>query len=99
MKKPFTIICIAAMLLIAFGLCSCGNNSDDVSKEASAQQINYTERTFIIIDKLVNNKVEDFYSYFDENMKKRYRWQICSKYGQITSEHMALLIITKPILP
>ena len=71
MKKPFTIICIAAMLLIAFGLCSCGNNSDDVSKEASAQQINYTERTFIIIDKLVNNKVEDFYSYFDENMKKQ----------------------------
>ena len=71
MKKPFTIICIAAMLLIAFGLCSCGNNSDDVSKEASAQQINYTERTFIIIDKLVNNKVEDFYSYFDENMKKK----------------------------
>ena len=70
MKKPFTIICIAAMLLIAFGLCSCGNNSDDVSKEASAQQINYTERTFIIIDKLVNNKIEDFYSYFDENMKK-----------------------------
>lgn len=71
MKKPFTIICIAAMLLIAFGLCSCGNNSDDVSKEASAQQINYTERTFIIIDKLVNNKIEDFYSYFDENMKKQ----------------------------
>ena len=71
MKKPFTIICITAMLLMAFGLCSCGNNSDDVSKEASAQQINYTERTFIIIDKLVNNKVEDFYSYFDENMKKK----------------------------
>ncbi|MBO5365905.1 MAG: alpha/beta fold hydrolase, partial [Peptococcaceae bacterium] len=71
MKKPFTIICIAAMLLIAFGLCSCGNSSDDVSKEASAQQINYTERTFIIIDKLVNNKIEDFYSYFDENMKKQ----------------------------
>ena len=71
MKKPFTIICIAAMLLMAFGLCSCGNNSDDVSKEASAQQINYTERTFIIIDKLVNNKIEDFYSYFDENMKKQ----------------------------
>ena len=71
MKKPFTIICIAAMFLMAFGLCSCGNNSDDVSKEASAQQINYTERTFIIIDKLVNNKIEDFYSYFDENMKKQ----------------------------
>ncbi len=71
MKKPFTIICIAAMLLMAFGLCSCGNSSDDVSKEASAQQINYTERTFIIIDKLVNNKIEDFYSYFDENMKKQ----------------------------
>ena len=71
MKKPFTIICIAAMFLMAFGLCSCGNSSDDVSKEASAQQINYTERTFIIIDKLVNNKIEDFYSYFDENMKKQ----------------------------
>ena len=68
MKKLFTMICIATMLCMAFSLFGCGKNT---VKETAAQQINYTERTFTIVDKLVNNKITDFYSYFDENMKKQ----------------------------
>ena len=68
MKKLFTMICIATMLLMAFSLSGCGKAP---VKETTAQQINYTERTFTIVDKLVNNKITDFYSYFDENMKKQ----------------------------
>ena len=68
MKKLFTMICIATMLVMACSLSGCGN---DTVKETAAQQINYTERTFTIVDKLVNNKITDFYSYFDENMKKQ----------------------------
>ena len=68
MKKLFTMICIATMLLMAFSLFGCGKAP---VKETTAQQINYTERTFTIVDKLVNNKITDFYSYFDENMKKQ----------------------------
>lgn len=66
-KKIRSILCIALAFCIAFSAAGCGKNAKDVS----AQQINYTERTFIIIDKLVNNKIGDFYSYFDENMKKQ----------------------------
>lgn len=68
MKKLFTMICIATMLVMACSLFGCGK---DTVKETAAQQINYTERTFTIVDKLVNNKITDFYSYFDENMKKQ----------------------------
>lgn len=68
MKKLFTMICIATMLVMACSLSGCGK---DTVKETAAQQINYTERTFTIVDKLVNNKITDFYSYFDENMKKQ----------------------------
>ena len=68
MKKLFTMICIATMLVMACSLSGCGK---DTAKETAAQQINYTERTFTIVDKLVNNKITDFYSYFDENMKKQ----------------------------
>ena len=68
MKKLFTMICIATMLIMACSLFGCGK---DTVKETAAQQINYTERTFTIVDKLVNNKITDFYSYFDENMKKQ----------------------------
>ena len=68
MKKLFTMICIATMLVMACSLSGCGK---DNVKETAAQQINYTERTFTIVDKLVNNKITDFYSYFDENMKKQ----------------------------
>ncbi|MBQ2368776.1 MAG: hypothetical protein II301_01475, partial [Peptococcaceae bacterium] len=66
MKKLFTMICIAIMLVMACSLSGCGK---DTVKETAAQQTNYTERTFTIVDKLVNNKITDFYSYFDENMK------------------------------
>lgn len=68
MKKLFTMICIATMMVMACSLSGCGK---DTVKETAAQQINYTERTFTIVDKLVNNKITDFYSYFDENMKKQ----------------------------
>ncbi|MBQ2003957.1 MAG: alpha/beta fold hydrolase, partial [Peptococcaceae bacterium] len=68
MKKLFTMICIATMLVMACSLSGCGK---DTVKETAAQQTNYTERTFTIVDKLVNNKITDFYSYFDENMKKQ----------------------------
>ena len=68
MKKLFTMICIATMLVMACSLSGCGKAP---VKETTAQQINYTERTFTIVDKLVNNKITDFYSYFDENMKKQ----------------------------
>ena len=68
MKKLFTMICITTMMVMACSLSGCGK---DTVKETAAQQINYTERTFTIVDKLVNNKITDFYSYFDENMKKQ----------------------------
>ena len=68
MKKLFTMICIATMLVMSCSLSGCGKAP---VKETTAQQINYTERTFTIVDKLVNNKITDFYSYFDENMKKQ----------------------------
>ena len=68
MKKLFTMICIATMMVMACSLSGCGK---DTVKETAAQQINYTERTFTIVDKLVNNKITDFYSHFDENMKKQ----------------------------
>ena len=67
MKKLLSTLCILLTVCIVFGLTGCGNDAKDVS----AQQINYTERTFTIIDKLTNNKIGDFYSYFDENMKKQ----------------------------
>ena len=67
MKKLLSTLCILLTVGIVFGLTGCGNDAKDVS----AQQINYTERTFTIIDKLTNNKIGDFYSYFDENMKKQ----------------------------
>ncbi len=67
MKKLLPTLCLILMLGMALGLTGCGNNAKDVS----AQQVNYTERTFTIIDKLVNNKIGDFYGYFDENMKKQ----------------------------
>ena len=67
MKKLLSTLCILLTVGIVFGLPGCGNDAKDVS----AQQINYTERTFTIIDKLTNNKIGDFYSYFDENMKKQ----------------------------
>ena len=68
MKKLFSILCITLTAVMVLSLAGCGK--DDV-KETAAQQINYTERTFTIVDKLVNNKIGDFYSYFDENMKKQ----------------------------
>ena len=67
MKKLLSTLCILLTVGIVFGLTGCGNDAKDVS----AQQINYTERTFTIIDKLTNNKIGDFYSYFDENMRKQ----------------------------
>ena len=48
MKKLFTMICIATMLVMACSLSGCGK---DTVKETAAQQINYTERTFTIVDK------------------------------------------------
>ncbi len=68
MKKLCYILCITLTIAMALGLSACGKEN---VKETSAQQINYTERTFTIIDKLVNNKIGEFYAYFDENMKKQ----------------------------
>ena len=68
MKKTLSILCITLMAVMVLSLSGCGNSN---AKETSVQQINYTERTFTIVDKLVNNKFGDFYSYFDENMKKQ----------------------------
>ncbi len=67
MKKLLPTLCLLLMFGMALSLAGCSNNAKDVS----AQQINYTERTFTIIDKLVNNKIGDFYGYFDESMKKQ----------------------------
>lgn len=67
MKKLLSILCTMLVLMMLLSLSGCGKDAKDVS----AQQINYTERTFTIIDKLVNNKVGDFYGYFDDNMKKQ----------------------------
>ena len=67
MKKFISILCAVTLVCFALTLFGCGG----AAKETSAKQINYTERTFTIIDKLVNNKVGDFYSYFDGNMQKQ----------------------------
>ena len=61
---PFLLLIILCFTICLFG---CSNQSE----KASAQQINYTERTFTVVEKLVNNKISDFYSYFDSNMKKQ----------------------------
>lgn len=67
MKKSLYIFCILLSLGILFCLTGCGKETDNVPE----QQINYTERTFVIVDKLVNHKISDVYAYFDENMKKQ----------------------------
>ena len=61
MKKLFTMICIATMLVMACSLSGCGK---DTVKETATQQINYTERTFTIVDKLVNNKINMYYNLY-----------------------------------
>ena len=65
MKKLLSTLCILLTVGIVFGLTGCGNDAKDVS----AQQINYTERTFTIIDKLTNNKngVAGWTGRYDEN--------------------------------
>ena len=66
MKKLSSIILAAIIVTMVLSLAGCGSEKAD-----PAQQINYTERTFTVIDKLVNNKVGEFYAYFDDNMKKQ----------------------------
>lgn len=71
MKKRGSILSLMlALLLMSCVLCTFTGCQKDTSV-LSTEQINYTERTFTIVDKLLNNKVGDFYAYFDENMKKQ----------------------------
>lgn len=71
MKKQnsmlFFTLTIAFMCCILCTFTGCNKNADVLS----TNQVNYTERTFTLVDKLLNNKVGEFYAYFDENMKEQ----------------------------
>ncbi len=68
MKKRLSFLCITIALFCMLGLSGCGSND---AQDTSTQQINYTERIVVVMDKLTSGKIGDFYSYFDENMKKQ----------------------------
>ncbi len=68
MKRRLSFFCIAIALFCMLGLVGCGGND---AKDTATQQINYTERIVVVMDKLTSNKISDFYSYFDANMKKQ----------------------------
>lgn len=65
MKKLFSILCIALAIGMVCSLAGCGKTAT----ETAAPQVNYTERTFTIIDKLTSGEINEVYTYFDENMK------------------------------
>lgn len=73
MKQARFLLCTIVLLAMAFCITGCGSNNKNTQQNnaGAAQQINYTERTFTILDKLSNGKIGEFYGYFDEAMKEQ----------------------------